>query len=94
MSETVRNNPAAGRYEVDAGDDVAFAAYEVEGDVVTFTHTVVPEAAQGRGVASRLIEAALADARASHLRIVPRCAFVARYVATHPETRDLLAPRA
>ena len=89
--DAVRNDAAAGRYELDAGGAVAFAAYERAGDVVTFTHTVVPEAARGGGVATRLIAGALADVRARGLRIVPRCSFVARHVAAHPETRDLLA---
>lgn len=74
----MRNDAVASRYERDVDGDVAF------------THTIVPEAAQG-GVASRLIGAALADVRTRGLRIVPRRSFVARTVETHPETRDLIA---
>lgn len=88
----VRNNPEQGRYELDAkGGEPAFAAYERNGRVVTFTHTIVPPADQGHGVASTLIKGALADVRAQGLRIVPQCVFVAAYLERHPEERDLLA---
>ena len=61
------------------------------GDVVTFTHTVVPPEAEGHGVGSRLVAGALEQVRAAGLTIVPACAFVAAYVERHPEVRDLLA---
>jgi predicted GNAT family acetyltransferase len=53
----------------------------------------VPPAYEGRGVASELAKAALADARRRGLRVVPRCAFFASYFRRHPEQQDLLAPR-
>ena len=92
MSEgQVRREPEQDRYELKIGDDVAIAAYLQQGDVVTFTHTEVPEALEGHGVASKLIAGALDDVRQRHLKIVPECRFVASYVQRHPETQDLLA---
>ena len=93
METAVTNNEAGGRYELAIDGGRAIAAHELGGGVITFTHTVVPAAARGRGAGSRLVAAALADARARGLRVVPRCPFVARYMAGHPETRDLLAGR-
>ena len=87
----VHNNEERSRYELVEQGHTAFAAYEVDGDVVTFTHTVVPPALQGMGVASRLIAAALADVREQGRKLVPQCPFVAAYIAKHPEWRDLLA---
>jgi uncharacterized protein len=59
--------------------------------VMTFTHTEVPARARHRGIASRLIEGALADVRARGFKIVPRCWFVRDYLDAHPEDNDLLA---
>lgn len=87
----VSNNEERSRYELVEQGHTAFAAYGIDGAVITFTHTVVPPALQGMGVASRLIAAALADARARGLKVVPQCPFVAAYIAKHPEWRDLLA---
>jgi hypothetical protein len=46
---------------------------------------------EGQGIGSRLIGGALADVRASGLKIVPLCSFVRHYVETHPDVQDLVA---
>lgn len=40
---------------------------------------------------SRLVKAALADAREQGMKVVPLCQFVAGYIERHPEEQDLLA---
>jgi hypothetical protein len=91
MDGDVVNNEARKRYELHADGGIAVAYYEPRGDALAFVHTVVPEALQGRGLASILIKAALADVRRRGLRIIAECPFVARYIERHPEERDLLA---
>lgn len=59
--------------------------------VMTLTHTGVPPALEGRGLAARLVAAALAHARDAGWRVVPQCSYVAVYMRRHPETADLLA---
>ena len=54
------------------------------------SHTGVPFALEGRGIASRLARAALEYARAHELKVVPLCSFVAGYIQKHPEYKDLL----
>ena len=54
-------------------------------------HTLVPESMAGRGVAAKLVEALIADARAEGFRIVPACSYVAAAFARHPEWADLKA---
>ena len=71
--------------------DRAVAAYQLDDNVIAFTHTLVPKALEGRGIGSRLIRAALDSARDRGLKVRPMCAFVAAYVVRHPEYRDLLA---
>ena len=44
---------------MDAGGDVAVAYYTLSPGIATFTHTEVPYALQGQGIASRLIRGAL-----------------------------------
>jgi hypothetical protein len=91
MTASVTDNRARQRYELKAEGGIAVAYYEPRGEALVFTHTVVPERLQGQGIASALIEAALADVRRRGLKIVAQCPFVARYVERHPEEQDLLA---
>ena len=91
MDGKVINSTARQRYELHADGGVAVAYYEPRGQNIAFTHTAVPERLQGRGLASILIEAALADIRERGLKVIAECSFVARYIERHPEERDLLA---
>ena len=55
------------------------------------THTRVPPAIGGRGVAARLVEALVADAREQGLRIVPACSFVEAMFRRNREWDELRA---
>lgn len=91
-SQVVRNDEGRHEYVMSVGGEEATTAYEVEGDIVTFTHTYVPESARGQGAASRLIGGALADVRRRGLRVVPLCEAVVAYMRRHADSQDLLAP--
>ena len=67
-----------------------------EGEAATardFLHTEVDEAYGGRGLAGDLVSFALADVKASGLRIVAHCPYVARWLGKHPgQYDDLVDP--
>lgn len=88
--ESVRDNRAEAEFELVTGGHRAVAAYQMEGDTIVFTHTLVPPAIAGHGVASKLIRAALDSARDRGLKVVAQCSFVAAYIERHPEYRALL----
>lgn len=87
----VQDNPSKHRFEFASQGERAVAIYTLVGDVITFVHTLVPEALQGQGVARQLVLAGLASARERGLRVIPQCPVFAAYMRTHPETHDLLA---
>ena len=88
---TIVDNPAASRYELYVnGELAAFTNYRLTPGRIVFTHTETLEGFAGHGVATRLARGVLDAARARGLGVVPRCPFVARYVAEHPEYQDLV----
>lgn len=88
----VEDNTAASRFEVESGGAVAFVEYERAGDGrIALLHTEVPDALSGQGVGSKLVRGTLDTLRGEGMKVVPRCEFVAAYIARHPEYRDLLA---
>jgi predicted GNAT family acetyltransferase len=91
MDGDVRNNEAEHRYELEVEGRLALAAYRLREGRITFTHTEVPDALAGRGIGSKLVKAALEDARAQGLKVVPACPFVKHYMDKHPEVQDLLS---
>ena len=87
----IRDNPDRHRFEVDLGDgSLAIAEYTLPEGKILFTHTEVPPAHEGKGIASRLIRFALDDARRRGLKVIPLCPFVAAYMQRHAEVQDLL----
>ena len=88
----VRNNREAGRYELSTPQSLAFAEYRPAGQAVMFTHTEVPEALEGQGIGSRLVKAALDDARTQGMQVIPMCPFVASYIREHREYLELVDP--
>ena len=87
----VRNNEAEHRYELEVDGELAIAKYRLKSGRISFTHTEVPDALEGRGIGSRLVKAALDDARAQGLEVEPICPFVKHYIVKHPDYADLLA---
>jgi predicted GNAT family acetyltransferase len=90
MDADVVNNEAKSQYELTLDGHTALAAYKDRGDHLTFYHTEVPAALEGRGIGKRLIAGALADVRRRGLKIVASCPFVRHYIDAHPEEQDLL----
>ena len=86
----VVDNAAEHRFEALVDGEFAVAEYVRDGRTITFTHTVVPPALRGGGVANALARTALDQARAGALTVVPQCAFFAAYIRRHPEYQPLL----
>ena len=91
MSNELTDNTAAHRFELAVGDALAFVSYRREGSTLVLWHAEVPAAAAGRGEGSRLARAVLDLLRARGERVVPRCPFIADFIAKHAEYRELLA---
>lgn len=91
MTVTVQDNPPAHRYEVHVDGELAgFAEYERSTRSLLLTHTVVDDAFEGQGLAGQLAATVFAQARESGLAVLPRCPYMAKYVAKHPELIDLV----
>ena len=92
MHTQLTRNDDAGRYElVVDGERVAIADFTLRGDVVVMPHTVVDPARRGEGLGAVIVAGALDDIRAAGRTVVPSCWYVAEFIDSHPEYRDLLA---
>lgn len=89
-AQQVIDNPAERRFEIQIDGHLAVAEYVLSPGRIVFTHTLVPEALQGRGLGSRLARAALEHARAHQLGVVPLCPFIRSYIERHPEYQPLV----
>ena len=90
---TRHDQGARGEYHarVPGSDTIGRLTYQRRGNTLGADHTLVPPEIGGRGVAARLVEALVADAREAGDRIVPQCSYVEAAFRRHPAWADVRA---
>ncbi|MEO8806077.1 MAG: GNAT family N-acetyltransferase [Burkholderiaceae bacterium] len=91
MKLQIEHLPERGRFQAVVEGQVCVADYRLTDGVLAITHTEVPSALAGRGIAAALTQAALAHASAHGLKVRPLCSYARSYMLRHPETQSLLA---
>ncbi|WP_426036775.1 GNAT family N-acetyltransferase [Brevundimonas sp. DC300-4] len=89
----IRDNVEQHRYELPVGDQVAMVTYNLSEPNLMITETLVPQALEGQGIASRLAKHVIADATERGLLILPVCPFFSAYFQKHPELAQVVHPR-
>ncbi|MFC5342751.1 GNAT family N-acetyltransferase [Brevundimonas staleyi] len=92
MTDEIHDNKDLKRYELKVGDQVAVVTYNLSEPNLMITETLVPEALEGQGIASRLAKHVLADAKERGLLILPVCPFFSAYLQKHPEHAEAVHP--
>lgn len=87
----VTHDAAHQRFTVELDGNTAELAYQQQDAVLTITHTRVPDAIGGRGVAAALVEAASGFAGEAGLKVIPACSYADAYMRRHPQFQALLA---
>ncbi|ATU90545.1 GNAT family N-acetyltransferase [Phyllobacterium zundukense] len=92
MNNSVEDNVTYDRYEMPIAAGFIAAAYDrIEDDTVILVHTEVPFEYSGQGIGSRLADGVFDLIRQSGRKVVPKCTFMAKFSASHPEYRDMIA---
>lgn len=92
MTTPIRHEPERSRFVAAIDGAEAVLEYRVTApDTRDYHHTFVPPELRGRGLATELVEHALADARAAGVRVVPTCPFVARITSRDSSWDDVVA---
>ena len=89
----ITDNAESHRYELPVDGQIAVVTYNLSPPNLMITETLVPQALEGRGIASRLARHVIADARARGLLILPVCPFFAAFFQKHPDQADVVHPR-
>lgn len=87
---TVRENDSKSQFEVTVDGHDAYVTFTRDDHAITFDHTFVPPALEGRGIAGQLAKHGLEYAREHGLAVVPQCPYIRSYIERHPEYQDLV----
>lgn len=91
MDIPIQHDAKTHRFDTVVDDVSAHVEYELAGDVMTLTHTIVPSAIGGRGIASALVKSALDHARGEGWKVVPQCSYADNWMRRHPDYEELRA---
>lgn len=86
----IRHDPDQQRFHATVDGHEAEVSYEWDDGAMAITHTLVPEAIGGRGIAGDLNRAAFDHARREGLRVRPLCTYAAAWARRHPDYADLV----
>jgi predicted GNAT family acetyltransferase len=85
---TILHDSSMHQFFTDVDGLRAVLDYTVTAGVMNITHTGVPRAIGGRGIAADLMRAALECARDHTWTVNPLCSYAAAYLNKHPEEAD------
>jgi predicted GNAT family acetyltransferase len=74
---------------IPGSDHIGRLTWVLRNGIRVAEHTLVPQEIGGRGVAGKLVEALIEDARAQGFKIDPQCSYVAKAFAKHPKWGSL-----
>lgn len=87
------HNAANHRYEFHLDGGVAYVEYEPEAGAYRLTHTIVPKAFEGQGIAAQLVAATLEEFRHRDEMVIPDCVYIVRYIERHPEWQEIVVKK-
>lgn len=87
------DGPTRGRYVIHLapGQEAEMTFRKAADGTLTIDHTGVPPQYEGRGIAARLVNRAIVDAREQGFKITPVCSYVVAQFRRHPEWAELRA---
>ncbi len=82
-SGQIEHNRSENRYELAVDGARATLDYHLDGNCMVITHTFVPPALRGGGIAAELVRSALIDARREGHKVRSNCSYVSAYLKRH-----------
>lgn len=80
MSREIEHSPAQQRFHWTEDGHLCVLDYRLHNGVMDITHTGVPSAVGGRGIAADLAKTALDTARTEGWKVRPSCSYVAAWM--------------
>ncbi|MCS7052939.1 MAG: N-acetyltransferase [Ignavibacterium sp.] len=71
-------------------NDIAYVSYNLNNEVMDLYTTYTPPQLRGKGLAEKVVRAALEYAKSNNLKIIPSCSYVKVFLERHPEYKSLV----
>jgi len=91
MSHKLIHNLDECKYEYHIDEHIAYITYDDQNGNMHLTHTIVPEALAGKGLARTLLEDVLQEIKKDNKKAVAKCSYVVKYQEKNPDASDFFA---
>ncbi|MFC2074097.1 GNAT family N-acetyltransferase [Campylobacterota bacterium] len=91
MSYTLIHNEPECKYEYHIDGHIAYITYDDQNGNMHLTHTIVPDALAGKGLAKMLLEDVLEQIKQDNKKAVAQCSYIVKYQEKNPEKSDYFA---
>lgn len=91
MSHTLIHNEKENKYEYHIGGHVAYITYEDNNGVLGLTHTIVPDALAGQGLAKKLLIDVLETIKKDGKKAKAECSYIVAFEGKNPDYGDVFA---
>ena len=86
----MNHNKEKNRFEEKLQNELAIIEYNLNNNIFDLYHTEVPEALQGKGIATKLVREVLGYLKKQGYKVKPSCPFIADYIAENTEFERLV----
>jgi len=87
---TLIHNEAENKYEYHIDGHIAHITYDNQDGVLHITHTIVPDALAGKGLAKILTIDVMNEVEKQGLKVQPQCSYTVAFMEKNPEFQRLL----
>lgn len=77
------------RFVIRIDGEESFVEYSLYNKVMNLYHTYTPPRLRGKGLAEKVVRAAIEYAKENNLKVIPSCSYVALFLRRHPEYSEL-----
>lgn len=85
----VIHNKNKSRFVIRIDGEESFVEYSLYDKVMNLYHTYTPPRLRGKGLAEKVVRAAIEYAKENNLKVIPSCSYVALFLKRHPEYSEL-----
>lgn len=91
MANEVVNDKSGSRFVLEIAGDEVYLLFDEKKDMLDLYSTYTPPNLRGKGLAARVVKAALEYAKEKNLKVIPSCWYVRKFIEENPEYQNLVS---
>lgn len=91
MANEVVNDKSGSRFVLEIEGDEVYLLYDEKKNMLDLYSTYTPPKLRGKGLAAKVVKAALEYVKEKNLKVIPSCWYVRKFIEENPEYQNLVS---